>query len=117
MRKVQNRFLRILGKELTLKEQLPSSMNKAIENTLERYNISPEICETIYGYWEQSGKLVKDYRDIDQHWHQIVNRTWLQLKPEKKIIVILPDSKDKLTYMKKIDAIEFMEKSFYDFSC
>jgi len=115
LRKMQDRFLNILAVVLNLKELPPKSMNKAIKNSLEKYQIPPGVCELIYKYWENTGKLVKDYRDIDQHWHQIVQRTWLQLEPEKKIIVILPDSKESLTYDKEIDALEFMEESFNEF--
>jgi len=115
MKKAQDIFLSVLALELDLKEKPPKNMNKAIKNTLEKYKIPSEISSLIYNYWEQSGKSIKDYRDMDQHWHQIVQRTWLQLEPEKKIIVILPDSKHELTYEKKINALELLEKSFYDY--
>lgn len=115
MKKLQDRFLNIISIELGLKLKPPSSLHRAINRTLEKFNIPEEICELIYKYWDEIGKKVKDYRDIDQHWHRIGTKSWLQLKPERKIVVLLPDSKHQFTYNKKINAIEFMETSFKSF--
>lgn len=115
MKKLQDRFLNIISIELKLKSCPPSSLHRAINRTLEKFNIPEEICSLIYNYWSETGKMVKDYRDIDQHWHQIVSKSWLQLKPERKIVVLLPDSKHQFTYKKGINAIEFMETSFKSF--
>jgi len=62
-----------------------------------------DISKIIYEYWEETGQLIKNYRDIDQHWHQIVKRTWMELQADIKIKVILPDSKESLIYEKNID--------------
>lgn len=115
MKKAQDIFLSVLAVELELKEKPPKNMNRAIKNTLEKYDIPSELCRILYNYWNHIGKLIKEYRDMDQHWHQIVQKTWLQLEPDKKIVVVLPDSKYELTYEKNVSALEFMEKAFYEF--
>ena len=115
MKKLQDRLLNLINIELSLKLKPPKSLHRAINKTLEKFNIPDEICELIYNYWNKTGKSVKDYRDIDQHWHQVVSKSWLQLKPERKVVILLPDSKNQFTYEKKINAIEFMETSFKSF--
>lgn len=115
LRKMQNSFIKWLSQALDLKEKPPNSLSQAIKKGLETYDISPEICKIILNYWNSTGSQVKDYRDIDQHWQRIVQRTWLKLDPKRKIIVLLPDSKDSITYEKKIEALEFIKKSFEDF--
>lgn len=115
LRKMKNSFLKWLSQELDLKNKPPNSLNLAIKKGLENYEIPPDICKIILEYWNSTGSQVKDYRDIDQHWHRIVQRTWLKLDDKRKIIVLLPDSKDKMTYEKNVEALEFIKRSFEDF--
>ncbi len=115
LRKMQNAFLKLLSLELNLKIKPPNSLSQAIKKGLENYDIPPDICKIIFEYWNSTGRQVKDYRDIDQHWYQIVQRTWLKLDLKRKMMVILPDSKETMTYEKNVEALGFMKKSFEDF--
>jgi len=72
MKKLQDRFLNLLTIELGLKVKPPGSLHRAITRTLEKYDIPEEICKVIHNYWIETGKNLKDYRDLDQHRHQIV---------------------------------------------
>lgn len=116
---LQNLVIRLLKYELN-KMTLPDSMHKYIKNKNHQEQISNEINNIINKYWENSGEKVKQYRDIIQHHHPLVRETYLQIKPEIKVLVLLPDNPDKKAYKdalfnEQINAIDYVRSAFYKF--
>jgi len=87
---------------------------------LESYGFGDEICNTTKKYWNEGGAEVKEYRDIDQHYFAIIRHTFLQVKPEERVLVYLPDdphekSSKHVSFAKKRDAIPFFKNAFFSF--
>lgn len=119
IRIMQNLSLKLISKKLKI--SLPASMNNLINKGREKYELPVNIWRIIKRYWSKSGKLVKSYRDVDQHHFALITHSFLELKPKEKILVILPDNPEiknplRFTYNKEIDAIRFLEQKFIEFN-
>lgn len=116
LRLAQNDVLPALGKALKLKCEIAVSMNDACKK-LEYYGLPSEIVERTLDYWNNHGKKLKGYRDIDQHHYSLVDHAYMQTKPERRLVVLLPDDPAKkgqkeATYYSEIDALQFLQESF-----
>lgn len=119
LRLAQNDVLRAVERALPLKSSIPSSMHDAIKS-IHKYGLPTEIVDRTMQYWEGSGKNLKHYRDIDQHYYSLADHAFMQTKPERKLVVLLPDDPAKkgrknATYTEEIDALEFLYRSFHEF--
>lgn len=119
IRIMQNLSLKLISKKMKI--SLPASMNNLIKNGREKYELPVNIWRIVKRYWSKSGKLVKDYRDIDQHHLALITHSFLEIKPNEKILVLLPDNPEiknplEFTYNKEIDAIRFFEHKFIEFN-
>ncbi len=120
IRVMQNIILRLSAKECNPNSQVPKSLNEAMKNGLDRYGFKKEIEDLFVSYWNESGKLVKDYRDIDQHYYSIAKRCYIETGPEKRILFFLPDdpsdkSQKGISFKNEIDAINFFKLEFFRF--
>ncbi len=111
---MQDSILPLIGKTLGI--PAPSSMNGGIKK-LHRYNIPQNIRDMLLRYWQSNGLRFRGYRDIDQHFHNLIDHVFFQVNPDKKVLILFPDnpeekSSDKFTYVKNINAIELLESSF-----
>lgn len=93
-------------------------MRRFIRLGNKKFNISSKIFYLIRRYWTKSGKSVRTYRDIDQHHFALVTHSFLKVKPDYKLETLLPDNPEakrieEFTYKKKIDALQFLEESFF----
>ena len=119
LRLAQNDVLRAVERALPLKSSIPSSMHDAIKS-IHKYGLPTEIVDRTMQYWEGSGKNLKHYRDIDQHYYSLADHAFMQTKPERKLVVLLPDDPAKkgrknATYGEGIDALDFLYRSFHEF--
>ena len=119
IRIMQNITVRLLKYELN-EMTLPDSMHKLINNEKHNEKLPNNIKKLVNEYWDNSGKKVKQYRDIIQHHYPLVRKTYLQISPEIKIIILLPDNPDKKAYKdalfnEKINAIDYIRSAFYEF--
>jgi len=119
LRLAQNDVLRAVERALPLKSSIPSSMHDAIKS-IHKYGLPTEIVDRTMQYWEGSGKNLKHYRDIDQHYYSLADHAFMQTKPERKLVVLLPDDPAKkgrknATYTEEIDALDFLYRSFHEF--
>lgn len=119
LRLAQNDVLRAVERALPLKSSIPSSMHDAVKN-IHTYGLPAEIVDRTMQYWEGSGKNLKHYRDIDQHYYSLADHAFMQTKPERKLVVLLPDDPAKkgrknATYGEGIDALDFLYRSFHEF--
>ena len=78
-----------------------------------------EATQILLDYWDATGKQLKDYRDVDQHFGNLTQRYFMQTSPIQKILVQFPDNPEtkslkRFSYEKNINGIEFLQKAFID---
>lgn len=129
MRIMQNQFLTLVAREAPNVSHLSvsTSLNKAMKRAhgeqkrrIETYGFEEEVVSAFIDYWDQSGIKIKKYRDLEQHYISIIEHSFLQVQPEEKIVIYLPDNPDErrvhnITYDNQLDALDYMEESFLDF--
>lgn len=116
LRILQDSIVVLLGK--TLKTSLPSSIDDTIKK-INKLKLPDEIKTLLLNYWSSGGSKIRDYRILDQHFTSIVDYVFLQLKPEKKILLLFPDnphekSKKNFKYDQEICGISTLRKGFND---
>ena len=114
LRIMQDSLLPLVGKTLGISVSI--SMNDGIKN-LHRYNMQKQIKDKLLLYWQSNGSRLRGYRVIDQHYHNLIEHTFFQVNPIKKVLILFPDnpeekSSSKFKYEKNIDAVDFLETSF-----
>ncbi len=119
IRIMQNISLKLISKKLKI--SLPNSMNDLIQKEREKFELEVNIWRIIKRYWTKSGKSVKVYRDLDQHHLALITHSFLELDPQEKILVLLPDNPEEKSplnfrYSKEIDAVRFFETNFIEFN-
>jgi len=86
---IQNKIMQLVSKKLNL--SLPSNMRRLIIKGNKEYRIPSKIFYIIRRYWTKSGKLVRSYRNIDQHHFALITHSCLKIKPRYKLEILLPD--------------------------
>ena len=119
LRLAQNDVLRAVASALSLKKSIPGSMHDAL-NSIQTYGLPTDIVDRTMQYWEDNGGKLKDYRDIDQHYYPLVDHAFMQTRPERKLVVLLPDDptmrkRKEASYKKEIDAVSFLAACFHEF--
>ncbi len=82
-----------------------------------------EIGELVVKYWKQNGQELRKYRNLEQHQFNLLEEAYIIREPNERFILYLPDNPneqnfEKLTYDKKIIAIDFFKSEvqvFHDF--
>ncbi len=115
----QNDVFPAVQKRLKLKCQIAKDMYKVVSN-IDCYNLPPEVVARTKSYWETSGKRVKPYRDIEQHHYSLATHAFMQTRPDRRLVILLPDDPSKkgrkhATYAQEIDALDFLYTSFHEF--
>jgi len=113
---IQDKIMQLISKKLNI--SLPNSMRKVISGGKEKYNIPTRIFGLIRKYCIKSGEIIRTYRDIDQHYYNLIIKSFLEIEPEERILIMLPDNPEvkkveELTYNKETDAIRFLEQAFF----
>lgn len=95
----------------------PSQSFHSVQSKLPTYVLKKEIVELTSIYWKTIGKITREYRDVGQHFYNLVSHSYFQTSPEEKPIVLLPDNPDaksyhKFTYEKVIDCSAFLTQAF-----
>ena len=116
VRTMQNLILPLVANTVNLGKTVPSSLADAIK-TLNKLGFSDEIRKIVRSYWAEGGCELKGYRDLDQHYETLVRQSFIELAPEERIIVHLPDDPmqrnlSRATYNKKRDALDYCAESF-----
>jgi len=68
-------------------------------------------------YWSQSGAELRNYRDIDQHHTVLIEQSYLQVEPEEKLVVLLPDnpsekSTKRFSFSKQREALPYFVDAY-----
>ncbi len=79
------------------------------------------IQKLVKDYWNNHGKNIRQYRNLEQHQYQLYYHSFYRLKPKEEYILYLPDKITRnmelhnITYNKRIVALELFEKEFRAF--
>jgi hypothetical protein len=83
--------------------------------------ISPPLRQALASYWEDGGRQVTAYRDVDQHFDVLARGCFLDMKADvfSRLWICLPDNPEVkapglFRYEHEIDAISFCRRSFED---
>ncbi len=111
---MQNKLLNLIAQifDYNLKG-IPSSFNNAYKN---RFHDFPNktIINLFTLYYEGGGKYIRDLRDINEHFDELLNETYyLQLRKQGKILMYFPDNPEikspkKFTYEKQMNAFDVL---------
>ncbi len=113
---MQDKFMPMLNHIGSWGKTFPSSFNDVIKK-IDSYGLSPAIVILLKGYWDSNGDMVRDYRDLGQHFYYLTLVTYYRHLPSESIVVALPDNpgvknKDEFKYRNKVNAIDYLLKSF-----
>ncbi len=116
LRIMQNMLLPMCARALSLKSSVPGSLHAAVK-TLHRYGFPPSLVARTLQYWETGGRLLKEFRDLDQHHHVIVKHVLLEVEPAPRVRVFLPDNPSEkrasgFTFAAERDALEYLPDAF-----
>lgn len=116
LRIMQNQILPLTARVMKPKKGMPMSLADAIPK-LDRLGLTSDVTRALRQYWLTNGAIVRGYRNVDQHYYSIVQHSFLQVVPEERILVLLPDnpeeqSQRRITFDQERDALPFFEKSF-----
>lgn len=118
LRIIQNLILPIFSTQIELKCSIPSSMSNVIKK-IESYGFNEKVISLVLNYWEKSGKRSKDFRDVDQHHHALLQKIRFRVVGDKGPIIYLPDnpevkSSSNLTFNKNIELMPFAYEAYQD---
>lgn len=97
----------------------PKSINDGVKK-IDVYGIDETLKKMILEYMTREGDYIRNCRDLDQHYVPIMEHSFMQINPTKKVKVLLPDnpevqSRKKLKFDRRIDAMDFFKQSFIEF--
>lgn len=113
---IQDKIINLISKKLN--KSLGNSMRKVISGGKEKYTLPTRIFGLIRKYWIKSGEAVRKYRDIDQHYYSLINNSFLEVEPNERILIMLPDNPEvkkieEVTFKQENDAIRYLEEAFF----
>lgn len=92
LRMLQNLLLKIISS--IEGESLPSSISDYFKKSY-KYTISNKAKEILASYWEITGKKLKLYRDIDQHFNSLTENYFMEILPHKQVLIQFPDNPEE----------------------
>ncbi|WP_423762423.1 hypothetical protein [Burkholderia sp. NLJ2] len=113
----QNALMDLLGQKLG--KSLPSSMSDFVKNP-SKHKLPNPFVTLIQDYWSASGREVKAYRDVDQHFGLVARHAWIKRNADtSELMIYLPDnphekSLRKFSYTQGKNVFQFCDKSFHD---
>ena len=121
---LQDRIMLILGLFLEIKEKLPKKLPTYYYGYKDKSNLIltqfPEVVRKyVIEYWKEHGDRIRSYRNLDQHHYNLSFHTFFKIKPKEEFVIYLPDKYtneyEKLSYEKKIVALDYFESEFNSF--
>lgn len=120
LRQMQNYTPRMLARKLGTGRSAPASMKDCTRGKMKKAGFPDGIAGLITDYWEEHGCRVKAYRDLDMHYANAADHTFIQVEPSVRLIVPLPDnpgarSRKAFTFAEEVSALEFLREQFAAF--
>jgi hypothetical protein len=116
LRIMQDMTLPMLARVGQKKFSVASSLNDAVKK-LHSYPFPEAMRKRTLIYWDASGRHLKDYRDLDQHYRSVATRVLFKHSPSPQMLVLLPDNpsvkKDAdFTYQEERNALHYIPTLF-----
>jgi hypothetical protein len=116
LRIMQDMTLPLCARSGDMRCSVSSSLNDAVCG-LHRYPFPERVKALTLQYWQRSGNLLKDYRDLDQHYRTIVNHVLLEVRPCPRLLILLPDNpaarrEADFTFNEERNALEYLPRCF-----
>ena len=113
---IQDKIINLISKKLN--KSLGNSMRKVISGGKEKYSLPTRTFGLIRKYWIKSGEAVRKYRDIDQHYYSLIKNSFLEIEPNERILIMLPDNPEvkkieEVTFKQENDAIRYLKEAFF----
>ena len=118
MRIMQNSVIPLAILMSGLKQSVDSSLADAIKK-VESYGLTKKLSVAIKDYWENGGKQVVDYRDVDQHFSTVVKHAYIQIHSNKEeLLVLIPDNPEvkspkKFEFSTNRNALDYFRDSYF----
>ena len=114
MRIMQNQLITLIGKYYH--KSVPASIAD-FNKKKDAYDLPDNIKDLITNYWKNHGEYLRNLRDIDQHFFEVIENSYLIVKPKTKIVILFPDnpeskSKKELSFNKQIDGLIYLQDAF-----
>lgn len=114
LRIMQNMIVPLIGKELSM--SVPSSLDDVIKK-INSIRLPQKIKGLIEEYWRSSGQELRFYRDVDQHYDVLIKQSFMQIRPNKRVLICLPDNPEdkdpkKFKFKEQKDGVEFVDTAF-----
>jgi len=116
LRIMQNAVLPTLAAGRDKPVSVASSLHEAVKKA-HQIALPEPLKNRVLDYWHRGGNRLKEYRDVDQHFGAVVHHTFLQVKPPRRVIILLPDNpearrSDDFTFSGELNAFDFVRDSF-----
>ncbi|MBN1214481.1 MAG: hypothetical protein JXA99_03460 [Candidatus Lokiarchaeota archaeon] len=122
---LQDRIMILIGEFLNINDKfdkLPKYYYDYKKKKNKIISLFPKPLQTLLiNYWENHGKFIRQYRNLDQHQYQLYYHSFYKLKPNEEYVIYLPDEINRnmalheIKYKNKIVALDFFEKEFKAF--
>jgi hypothetical protein len=99
---------------------MPKSLADACKRGLSTYFDNKDVIEMIQSYWDASGEKLRAMRIIDQHYENLMGKTFYDKSGNtSRILMLLPDNPEeqsprKFQYKKEVHATDFLISAFHD---
>ncbi|GJM02856.1 MAG: hypothetical protein DHS20C08_13570 [Rhodomicrobium sp.] len=119
---MQNQLLEIIKEIQELSISTPLSFRDAMEKKegIKRFEFDDATIKALNDYWENTGKYIRDLRDVDEHFDALVDHTYFELKSDPgQILMFFPDnpeckSSKRFTYVRENDAYEIIANNLQE---
>ena len=89
---MQNDMLVIFQKILGIKNEVPSSLNKAMKKGLKKFGFEDTIDTAFSEYWRSGGEYIRDVRDVNEHHLALVDQSFFKYDHDPgQVIVCFPE--------------------------
>jgi hypothetical protein len=116
---MEDLLLQLISKKIG--NPLPKHFYILIKNGHVSYKfLSEEVWNILEQYWNETGKYLRSYRNLDYYLFSLTTHAYLEVEPKEKIVILLPDNPEiedirLFRYEQQLDAIRFLEKAFENF--
>jgi hypothetical protein len=109
VRILQNLLLPLAAHAFALRHGVAQSIAHAMPK-IEAYGFPEAMVHLVRQYWDCSGAILREYRNIDQHYGQMIRHAFVSV-PDGKLVIPVPDdpsvrSARKFSFDKERDAVD-----------
>ncbi|QQR75037.1 MAG: hypothetical protein IPJ17_05500 [Holophagales bacterium] len=117
---LQNSLLAAAASQIGRPGTVPASLNEFLKKRSHYTWFDGAVATLLQGYWDDGGRTLRDFRDVDQHFYVLTQHSFLDLGSEPALRIFLPDNPDtksprQFTFAKEIDALTYCQREYSRF--